>query len=182
MARNVRHSSTSTQAPQALCLRNFTLGCSRIAGGVRTFWAQTWELFVGEVARSSALLTPGFEPHEGRYTTRRGGEPAASTHGAAHAPSPQLLTSRRCPPFSATVTSGTGLYARTVRSVSDRSQSRRRFQGVQSLCNGVSSWLCRSVCTGRRIRSHVTDPRQKKLAPALSQEYDASYQTGHVGR
>ena len=39
-----------------------------------------------------------------------------------------------------------------------------------------------SSSTDRRTRSDATDPRQKKLAPVSSQEYDALCQTGLVGR
>jgi hypothetical protein len=49
---------------------------------------------------------------------------------------------------------------------------------------GVSIYRGRnfSSSTDRRTRSDATDPRQKKLAPASSQEYDAMCQTGLVGR
>jgi hypothetical protein len=39
-----------------------------------------------------------------------------------------------------------------------------------------------SASTDRRTRADATDPRQKKLASASSQEYDAFCQTGLVGR
>ena len=70
MPRNVRHSSTGTDAPQAPCFHNLPLGwTSNLLGSNKG-------VFVGEEDREFVPFILEFEPYERRYSVRgRRGQP-----------------------------------------------------------------------------------------------------------
>src|SRR5438132_8220138 len=70
MPRNVRHSSTGTNAPQAPCFHNLPLGWAPRCGRPSNLLGSNRGVFVGEEDRGFVPFILEFEPYEPRYSVR----------------------------------------------------------------------------------------------------------------